>query len=158
LPGLGLRRISPEIPGFSDLELPKVISKLAMLKRGLVIFVGGTETGKSTSLAAMLCHRNTNSHGHIVTVEDLIEYLHQHKGCLVTQREVGLDTESYEVALTNTLRQAPDVIMIGEIRTARTMEAALAFAETGHLCLCTPHANNANQALDRVQSFPPLAA
>ena len=128
-----------------------------MLKRGLIIFVGGTETGKSTSLAAMLCHRNTNSHGHIVTVEDLIEYLHQHKGCLVTQREVGLDTESYEVALTNTLRQAPDVIMIGEIRTARTMEAALAFAETGHLCLCTPHANNANQALDRVQSFSPLS-
>jgi len=155
LPGLVLRRISSEIPSFSDLGLPEIISQLAMVKRGLVIFVGGTGTGKSTSLAAMLDHRNTHSHGHIVTVEDPIEYLHQHKGCLVTQREVGLDTESYEVALTNTLRQAPDVIMIGEIRTARTMEAALAFAETGHLCLCTLHANNANQALDRIQSFFP---
>lgn len=155
LPALVLRRISAHIPGFRDLGLPDVIEQLAMLKRGLIIFVGGTGTGKSTSLAAMLDHRNANSRGHIITVEDPIEYVHQHKGCLVAQREVGLDTESYDVALANTLRQAPDVIMIGEVRTARTMEAALAFAETGHLCLCTLHANNANQALDRIQSFFP---
>lgn len=155
LPGLVLRRISADIPSFSKLGLPKIIEQLSMLKRGLVIFVGGTGTGKSTSLAAMLDYRNINSHGHIITVEDPIEFVHSHKGCLVTQREVGLDTESYEVALANTLRQAPDVIMIGEVRTARTMEAALAFAETGHLCLCTLHANNANQALDRVMSFFP---
>lgn len=157
LPGIVLRRISGDIPSFADLGMPNIIEKLAMLKRGLVIFVGGTGTGKSTTLAAMLDYRNTNSHGHIITVEDPIEFVHTHKGCLVTQREVGLDTESYEVALANTLRQAPDVIMIGEIRTARTMEAALAFAETGHLCLCTLHANNANQALDRVLSFFPAA-
>jgi len=155
LPGLVLRRISAEIPSLGELGLPPVIEQLAMIKRGLIIFVGGTGTGKSTSLAAMLDYRNSNSHGHIITVEDPIEYVHQHKGCLVTQREVGLDTESYEVALANTLRQAPDVIMIGEVRTARTMEAALAFAETGHLCLCPLHANNANQALDRIQSFFP---
>lgn len=155
LPGLVLRRISAEIPSLGELGLPPVIEQLAMIKRGLIIFVGGTGTGKSTSLAAMLDYRNTNSNGHIITVEDPIEYVHRHKGCLVTQREVGLDTESYEVALANTLRQAPDVIMIGEVRTARTMEAALAFAETGHLCLCTLHANNANQALDRIQSFFP---
>lgn len=155
LPGLVLRRISAEIPSLNDLGLPDIIRQLAMIKRGLIIFVGGTGTGKSTSLAAMLDYRNTKSRGHIITVEDPIEYVHQHKGCLVTQREVGLDTESYDVALANTLRQAPDVIMIGEVRTARTMEAALAFAETGHLCLCTLHANNANQALDRIQSFFP---
>ncbi len=155
LPGIVLRRISADIPAFADLGLPKIIEQLSMLKRGLVIFVGGTGTGKSTSLAAMIDYRNINSRGHIITIEDPIEYLHRHKGCLVTQREVGLDTESYEVALANTLRQAPDVIMIGEIRSAKTMEAALSFAETGHLCLCTLHANNANQALDRIQSFFP---
>jgi len=155
LPGLVIRRISADIPSFDDLGLPPILEQLAMLKRGLVIFVGGTGTGKSTSLAAMIDYRNSNSRGHIVTVEDPIEYIHRHKNSLVTQREVGLDTESYEVALANTLRQAPDVIMIGEVRTARTMEAALAFAETGHLCLCTLHANNANQALDRIQSFFP---
>ena len=155
LPALVLRRIRSDIPSFHDLGLPDVVEQLAMLKRGLVIFVGATGTGKSTSLAAMVDHRNANSRGHIITVEDPIEYLHAHKGCLVAQREVGLDTESYEVALANTLRQAPDVIMIGEVRTARVMEAALAFAETGHLCLCTMHANNANQALDRIQSFFP---
>jgi len=156
-PGLVLRRISGEIPDFKALGLPPVMKQLAMLKRGLVILVGGTGTGKSTSLASMLDYRNTHSRGHIITVEDPIEYVHSHKGCLVTQREVGLDTESYEVALANTLRQAPDVIMIGEVRTAKTMESALAFAETGHLCFCTLHANNANQALDRIQSFFPAA-
>jgi len=155
MPGLVMRRISADIPDFGTLGLPKIVEQLSMLKRGLVIFVGGTGTGKSTSLAAMLDYRNRNSRGHIITVEDPIEYVHSHKRSLVTQREVGLDTESYEVALANTLRQAPDVIMIGEVRTARTMEAALAFAETGHLCLCTLHANNANQALDRIQSFFP---
>ena len=155
LPSVVLRQISADIPSFEQLGLPKVVQQLAMLKRGLVIFVGGTGTGKSTSLAAMLDHRNRNSRGHIVTVEDPIEFIHQHKGCIISQREVGLDTESYEVALANTLRQAPDVIMIGEVRTARTMEAALAFAETGHLCLTTLHANNASQALDRIQSFFP---
>lgn len=155
LPGIVLRRISADIPSFEALGLPPIIEQLSMLKRGLVIFVGGTGTGKSTSLAAMIDYRNSNSRGHIITVEDPIEYVHQHKGCLVSQREVGLDTESYDVALANTLRQAPDIIMIGEVRTAKTMEAALAFAETGHLCLCTLHANNANQALDRIQSFFP---
>ncbi|EED34320.1 type IV pili twitching motility protein PilT [Luminiphilus syltensis NOR5-1B] len=155
LPGLALRRISAEIPSIEDLNLPPIIEKLAMIKRGLVIFVGGTGTGKSTSLASMIDYRNRNSHGHIITVEDPIEFIHSHKGCLMTQREVGIDTESYEVALKNTLRQAPDVIMIGEVRTAETMQAALSFAETGHLCLCTLHANNANQALDRIQSFFP---
>ena len=157
LPGLVLRRISSEIPDFKALGLPPVMKQLAMLKRGLVILVGGTGTGKSTSLASMLDYRNANSRGHIITVEDPIEFVHSHKGCLVTQREVGLDTESYDVALANTLRQAPDVIMIGEVRTAKTMESALAFAETGHLCFCTLHANNANQALDRIQSFFPAA-
>lgn len=152
-PGLVMRRISEEIPGFEELGLPKSLEKLAMLKRGLVILVGATGTGKSTTLASMLDYRNTHSQGHIITVEDPIEYVHRHKGCLVSQREVGIDTESYEVALANTLRQAPDVIMIGEVRTAKTMETALAFAETGHLCLCTLHANNAYQALDRIQSF-----
>ncbi len=152
-PGLVMRRISEEIPSFEALGLPQSLEKLAMLKRGLVILVGATGTGKSTTLASMLDYRNIHSQGHIITVEDPIEYVHHHKGCLVSQREVGIDTESYEVALANTLRQAPDVIMIGEVRTAKTMETALAFAETGHLCLCTLHANNAYQALDRIQSF-----
>jgi twitching motility protein PilU len=126
-----------------------------MTKRGLVIFVGATGAGKSTSLAAMIGHRNRNSKGHIISVEDPIEYIHQHKGCIVTQREVGIDTESFEVALKNMLRQAPDVIMIGEVRSRETMEHAITFAETGHLCLCTLHANNANQALDRILHFFP---
>ena len=126
-----------------------------MTKRGLIIFVGATGTGKSTSLAAMIGHRNEHSSGHIISIEDPIEFIHQHKGCIITQREVGVDTESFEVALKNTLRQAPDVIMIGEVRTRETMEHAIAFAETGHLCLCTLHANNANQALDRIIHFFP---
>jgi twitching motility protein PilU len=126
-----------------------------MTKRGLIIFVGATGTGKSTSLAAMVGHRNKNSKGHIISIEDPIEFIHQHQGCIITQREVGLDTESFESALKNTLRQAPDVILIGEVRSRETMEHAVAFAETGHLCLCTLHANNANQALDRILHFFP---
>jgi twitching motility protein PilU len=155
LPGMVLRRIETNIPRISDLALPPVIADLAMTKRGLIIFVGATGTGKSTSLAAMIGHRNENSSGHIISIEDPIEFVHEHKGCIITQREVGVDTESFEVALKNTLRQAPDVIMIGEVRTRETMEHAVAFAETGHLCLCTLHANNANQALDRIIHFFP---
>ena len=155
LVGMVLRRIEVNIPTVEQLRLPEIIKKLAMTKRGLVIFVGATGTGKSTSLAAMIGHRNKNSAGHIISIEDPIEYIHQHQGCIVTQREVGIDTESFEVALKNTLRQAPDVIMIGEIRSRDTMEHALAFAETGHLCLATLHANNANQALDRIIHFFP---
>ena len=155
LVGMVLRRIEVNIPTVDQLRLPEIIKKLAMTKRGLVIFVGATGTGKSTSLAAMIGHRNKNSAGHIISIEDPIEYIHQHQGCIVTQREVGIDTESFEVALKNTLRQAPDVIMIGEIRSRDTMEHALAFAETGHLCLATLHANNANQALDRIIHFFP---
>ncbi|AZS50614.1 PilT/PilU family type 4a pilus ATPase [Entomomonas moraniae] len=151
--GMVLRRIVTDIPTIDQLGLPKMIKDLAMVKRGLVLFVGATGAGKSTSLAAMVDYRNTNSTGHIISIEDPIEYLFSHKNCIVTQREVGLDTESFEVALKNTLRQAPDVIMIGEVRTRQTMEYALAFAETGHLCLATLHANNANQALDRIISF-----
>jgi twitching motility protein PilU len=153
--GMVLRRIETHIPTIEDLLLPPIIRDLAMTKRGLVIFVGATGTGKSTSLAAMLGYRNRNSTGHIITIEDPIEFIHQHQGCIVTQREVGIDTESFEVALKNTLRQAPDVIMIGEVRSRETMEHALTFAETGHLCLCTLHANNANQALDRILHFFP---
>lgn len=153
--GMVLRRIVTDIPEVDDLQLPPVIKELAMTKRGLVIFVGATGTGKSTSLAAMLGHRNANSHGHIISIEDPIEFVHEHRGCVVTQREVGIDTESFEVALKNTLRQAPDVILIGEVRSQETMEHAIAFAETGHLCLCTLHANNANQALDRIINFFP---
>lgn len=155
LVGMVLRRIEVNIPTVEQLRLPEIVKKLAMTKRGLVIFVGATGTGKSTSLAAMIGHRNKNSAGHIISIEDPIEYIHQHQGCIVTQREVGIDTESFEVALKNTLRQAPDVIMIGEIRSRDTMEHALAFAETGHLCLATLHANNANQALDRIIHFFP---
>jgi twitching motility protein PilU len=150
-----IRRIESRIPEIPALKLPKVVEDLAMVKRGLVIFVGATGTGKSTSLAAMLGYRNRNSSGHIVTIEDPVEFAHSHAGCIVTQREVGIDTESYEVALKNTLRQAPDVILIGEIRTRETMDHAIAFAETGHLCLSTLHANNANQALDRIINFFP---
>lgn len=153
--GLVVRRIQTVIPSIDELGLPPVIRDLAMTKRGLVIFVGATGTGKSTSLASMVDYRNHNSRGHIISIEDPIEFIHEHAGCIVTQREVGMDTESFDVALKNTLRQAPDVIMIGEVRTAETMQQALTFAETGHLCLCTLHANNANQALDRIQSFFP---
>lgn len=155
LAGMVLRRIEVNIPLVSDLGLPPIIEDLAMTRRGLIIFVGATGTGKSTSLASMIGHRNENSSGHIISIEDPIEFIHQHKGCIITQREVGVDTESFEVALKNTLRQAPDVIMIGEVRTRETMEHAVAFAETGHLCLCTLHANNANQALDRIIHFFP---
>jgi twitching motility protein PilU len=155
LAGMVLRRIETNIPRIDDLGLPDVVKELAMTKRGLIIFVGATGTGKSTSLASMVGHRNRNSKGHIISIEDPIEFIHQHQGCIVTQREVGLDTESFEVALKNTLRQAPDVILIGEVRTRETMEHAIAFSETGHLCLCTLHANNANQALDRIIHFFP---
>jgi len=155
LAGMVLRRIETTIPTVEDLGLPDVIKDLAMTKRGLVVFVGATGAGKSTSLAAMIGHRNRNSKGHIISVEDPIEYIHQHQGCIVTQREVGIDTESFEVGLKNMLRQAPDVIMIGEVRTRETMEHAITFAETGHLCLCTLHANNANKALDRILHFFP---
>ena len=156
--GMVLRRIETQIPTIAELNIPPIIEDLAMTKRGLIIFVGATGTGKSTSLAAMVGHRNRNSTGHIITIEDPIEYVHDHAGCVVTQREVGLDTESYETALQNTLRQAPDVILIGEIRSRETMEHAMTFAETGHLCLSTLHANNANQALDRIIHFFPEAA
>ena len=155
--GLVVRVIPNEIPSFQDLHLPDVLSEIAMTKRGLVIFVGGTGSGKSTSLASLIDHRNENSHGHIITIEDPVEFVHQHKGCIVTQREVGTDTESFEIGLKNTLRQAPDVILIGEIRDQHTMEHAIAFAETGHLCLATLHANNTNQALDRIINFFPEA-
>ncbi len=155
LAGMVLRRIETRIPRVEELGLPEIIKKLAMTKRGLVFFVGATGTGKSTSLAAMIGHRNRNSRGHIISIEDPIEFIHQHEGSIVTQREVGIDTDSFEVALKNTLRQAPDVIMIGEVRTRETMDYAMAFAETGHLCLATLHANNANQALDRIMHFFP---
>jgi twitching motility protein PilU len=151
--GLVLRVITTTIPEFDQMRLPPVLKDVIMAKRGLVIMVGGTGSGKSTSLAAMINHRNTNSQGHIITIEDPIEYVHPHKGCVITQREVGVDTESWENALHNTLRQAPDVILIGEIRHKETMEHAIAFAETGHLCLGTLHANSANQALDRIINF-----
>lgn len=154
-PGMVLRKIETTIPLIEDLGLPPIIKDLAMTKRGLVIFVGATGSGKSTSLAAMIGYRNKNSTGHIISIEDPIEYIHNHQGCIVTQREVGLDTESFETALKNTLRQAPDVILIGEIRTRETMDHAVAFAETGHLCLATLHANNANQAMDRIINFFP---
>jgi pilus retraction protein PilT len=153
--GMVLRKIETKIPTFTDLNLPQVLADIAMTKRGIVLFVGGTGSGKSTSLAAMVDYRNKNSHGHIITIEDPIEYVHQHAGCIVTQREVGIDTDSFEDALVNTLRQAPDVILIGEIRHRETMEHAVAFAETGHLCLATLHANNANQAMDRIINFFP---
>ncbi|MEJ6592548.1 MAG: PilT/PilU family type 4a pilus ATPase [SAR86 cluster bacterium] len=153
--GMVLRRIETHIPSVDDLQLPAIVKDLAMSKRGLLIFVGATGTGKSTSLAAMIGHRNANSKGHIITIEDPIEFIHEHRGCMVTQREVGVDTPSFDVALKNTLRQAPDVIMVGEVRTRETMDYALTFAETGHLCLATLHANNANQALDRIINFFP---
>lgn len=150
-----LRRIEDDIPTIDGLNVPEIVKELAMTKRGLVIFVGATGSGKSTTLAAMIGYRNQNSTGHILTIEDPIEFDHDHGGCVVTQREVGIDTESYEIALKNSLRQAPDVIMIGEIRARDTMDYGIAFAETGHLCLSTLHANNANQALDRIINFFP---
>jgi twitching motility protein PilU len=153
--GVVLRVIRSDIPKFEDLNLPPVLTDISMTKRGLVIFVGATGSGKSTSLAAMVGYRNENSKGHIITIEDPIEFVHSHKNCIVTQREVGVDTESYEVALKNTLRQAPDVILIGEIRDREAMDHAITFAETGHLCLSTLHANSTNQALDRIINFFP---
>lgn len=153
--GVVLRTIRSDIPELKDLNLPVVLEEISMTKRGLVIFVGATGSGKSTSLAAMVGYRNKNSKGHIITIEDPIEFVHNHEGCIVTQREVGVDTESYEIALKNTLRQAPDVILIGEIRDRETMDYAIAFAETGHLCLSTLHANSTNQALDRIINFFP---
>ncbi len=153
--GIVLRTITTKIPNFDDLGLPQVLKEVVMSKRGLVIFVGGTGSGKSTSMAALIGHRNQNSHGHIITIEDPVEFVHEHINCVVTQREVGVDTESWEAALKNTLRQAPDVILIGEIRDRETMEHAIAFAETGHLCMGTLHANSANQALDRIINFFP---
>jgi twitching motility protein PilU len=153
--GLVLRVIRSQIPVFEDLNLPPVLKDISMTKRGLVIFVGATGSGKSTSLAAMVGHRNRSSFGHIITIEDPIEFVHDHANCIVTQREVGVDTDNYEIALKNTLRQAPDVILIGEIRDRETMEHAIAFAETGHLCLSTLHANSTNQALDRIINFFP---
>lgn len=153
--GMVLRRIETSIPTLDGLRLPEIIKEVSSAKRGIVLLVGATGTGKSTTLAAMIGYRNENSKGHIISIEDPIEYLHQHRGCIVTQREVGIDTENFEVALKNTLRQAPDVIMIGEIRSKEVMEYALTFAETGHLVLATLHANNANQALDRIVHFFP---
>ena len=149
------RTINLTIPTLDELGLPTVLKDIAMTKRGLVIFVGGTGTGKTTSLAALVDQRNRNSQGHIITVEDPIEFIHEHKGCIVTQREIGVDTDSWEAALKNTLRQAPDVILMGEIRDRETMDYGIAFAETGHLCLATLHANSANQAIDRVINFFP---
>ncbi len=153
--GIVLRTITTKIPQFDDLGLPQVLKEVVMSKRGLVIFVGGTGSGKSTSMVALIGHRNKNSHGHIITIEDPVEFVHEHINCVITQREVGVDTESWEAALKNTLRQAPDVILIGEIRDKETMEHAIAFAETGHLCMGTLHANSANQALDRIINFFP---
>ena len=153
--GMVLRVITTTIPKFEDLELPEVLKDVIMTKRGLVIMVGATGSGKSTTLAAMVGYRNENSHGHIITIEDPVEFVHPHRNCVITQREVGVDTDSFEAALKNSLRQAPDVIQIGEIRERETMEHAIAFAETGHLCLATLHANSANQALDRIINFFP---
>jgi len=153
--GAVLRTITTEIPTLHDLDLPPILKDVVMNKRGLVIVVGGTGSGKSTTLAAMIGHRNENSKGHIVSIEDPVEYVHPHGGCVITQREVGVDTDSWHAALKNTLRQAPDVILIGEIRDRETMEYGIQFSETGHLCLATLHANSANQALDRIINFFP---
>jgi twitching motility protein PilU len=153
--GLVLRTITTKIPDLDELGMPTVLKDVVMTKRGLVILVGGTGSGKSTTLAGMIGHRNKNSYGHIITIEDPVEYVHDHINCLITHREVGVDTDSWHAALKNTLRQAPDVILIGEIRDRETMEYAVSFAETGHLCLATLHANSANQALDRIINFFP---
>lgn len=151
--GMVLRKIETKIPTVEQLNLPPILNEIAMKKRGIVLLVGATGTGKSTTLAAMMGYRNENSRGHIITIEDPIEYLHEHKGCIITQREVGIDTKSFEAGLKNTLRQAPDVILIGEIRTRETMDYAIQYAETGHLVFATLHANNANQAIDRIIHF-----
>ncbi|MBL8483062.1 MAG: PilT/PilU family type 4a pilus ATPase [Rhodocyclaceae bacterium] len=153
--GCVLRTINARIPNFEELGMPPVLKDIAMTKRGLIVFVGGTGTGKTTSLAALVDWRNVNSYGHIITIEDPIEYVHDHKNCIITQREVGLDTANWEIALKNTLRQAPDVILMGEIRDRETMEYSIQFAETGHLCLATLHANSSNQAIDRIINFFP---
>lgn len=153
--GAVLRAITTQIPTLSELDLPPILKDVVMTKRGMVIVVGGTGSGKSTTLAAMIGHRNENSKGHIISIEDPVEFVHPHRGCVITQREVGVDTESWQAALKNTLRQAPDVILIGEIRDRETMEYAIQFSETGHLCLATLHANSANQALDRIINFFP---
>ena len=153
--GLVLRTITTTIPKLEELNLPPILKDIAMTKRGLVIVVGGTGSGKSTTLAAMIGYRNENSYGHIITIEDPVEYVHDHKNCIVTQREIGVDTDNWFSALKNTLRQAPDVIFIGEIRDRETMDYAIAFAETGHLCMSTLHANSTNQALDRIINFFP---
>jgi twitching motility protein PilU len=153
--GMVCRRIETRIPTFEDLDLPEALADMSMSKRGIIILVGATGTGKSTTLAAMVGHRNMNASGHIISIEDPIEFVHKHRKSLVTQREVGIDTDSFDVALKNTLRQAPDVILIGEVRTRESMEHAITFAETGHLCLTTLHANNANQAMDRILHFFP---
>jgi len=153
--GMVMRTITTKIPDLDELGMPATLKEIVMTKRGLVILVGATGSGKSTTLAAMLGHRNQNSYGHIITIEDPVEYVHEHDHCIITHREVGVDTDSWEAALKNTLRQAPDVILIGEIRDRETMEYAVAFAETGHLCLATLHANSANQALDRIINFFP---
>lgn len=153
--GLVIRQIKTDIASIDDLQLPPILKDVSMAKRGLVLVVGATGSGKSTSLAAMIDHRNSNQAGHIITVEDPIEFIHAHKKSIVTQREIGMDTENYHVALKNALRQAPDVILIGEVRDLESMEAAITFAETGHLCLATLHSNNANQAMERVMNFFP---
>jgi len=153
--GLVLRTIPQKLPTIDSMNLPQVLKDVAMTKRGLVILVGATGSGKSTSLAAMVDHRNENSYGHIITIEDPVEFVHPHKNCIITQREVGIDTDDWGLALKNSLRQAPDVIMMGEIRDRNTMEHAVAFAETGHLCMATLHANSSNQALDRIINFFP---
>jgi len=153
--GMVMRTITTTIPKMEDLNLPPVLKDVVMTKRGLVVLVGGTGSGKSTTLAAMIGYRNENSYGHIITIEDPVEYVHEHKNCVVTQREIGVDTDNWFAALKNTLRQAPDVILIGEIRDRETMDYAIAFAETGHLCMSTLHANSTNQALDRIINFFP---
>jgi twitching motility protein PilU len=153
--GMVLRTILTEIPRFEDLNLPPVLKEVAMSKRGIMMFIGATGCGKSTSMAALLGYRNENSYGHIITIEDPIEFVHEHRNCIMTQREVGVDTDDWGIALKNTLRQAPDVILIGEVRDRETMDYAIAFAETGHLCLTTLHANSTNQALDRIINFFP---
>ena len=152
---LVFRSITSNIPKFKTLNLPPILKDIALRKRGLIIFVGGTGSGKSTSLASLIDYRNENSFDHIITIEDPIEFIHQHKNCIITQREIGVDTENWPIALKNTLRQAPDVILIGEIRDRETMDYAISFAETGHLCMATLHANNTNQALDRIINFFP---
>ncbi len=153
--GMAMRTINTTIPTFDELSLPPVLKDVTMSKRGIMLFIGATGAGKSTSMAALLGYRNENSYGHIITIEDPIEFVHEHRNCIITQREVGVDTDGWQIALKNSLRQAPDVILIGEVRDRETMDYAIAFAETGHLCLATLHANSTNQALDRIINFFP---